>query len=426
VREYAATVGVVAEVKEDSTRLRAELQEHEAELSVLRGERDTQAAILAKYREVEAAADAKVEEAMTERRRVKELQDAAFGRMSDARRTQRAKNDLHYANRRLSRTVRDTVGAGKVDEARTMCAEQMDEAIARLSGDANARSQYFDQWGSLRALRAAEEEELEDEIRKAAAGKGASGKAAAPAVEPAVKAQAVIAAALEAAAAGNVPSEDDEPAAPVANGHAAAPEPAAPAVVAIKPKKPKAHRVVVEPVVEPDDKFELPQVVLQRETEGAVDKAAERERNRRAQADAEARKAKREVEKAAKAEKRKLAAQLAAEAEAKEAAAAAAAAEAAAAKAAAAAAKAELSDGEGAEGAANGVAKLSNTAAAKKLPMLKAAAPKPVAKRPAGARKAAKRSQLQIIAQELMARKDFPMIAGVAVVVLLLLVLLLR
>jgi uncharacterized coiled-coil DUF342 family protein len=324
IKEFEATVGVVAEGRADVDKLRAELHEHDAELSVLRKEKDTQQAILTKFREQEAEADAKVEAAMAERRRVKDLQDEAYTRMNDARKAQRTKNDAHFTNRRLSRSVRELIAAGKVDEARAMCAAQMEEVHEKFATDDEFRAQYYVQWEEVKKMRAEAEgdEHFGDDDgtsgEKKGGGKsksdgGASRVPKEPVVEPAVKAQAVIAAALEAAATATPVEAVSQVVTPIAvsahHSKNVSMEDAshllgvvgAGAGAGVKVKKPKQQpKYVAEPVVVPDDNFTLPEAVLKKEPEpsAAATKAAERERNRQLQAEAEAKKQKREAEKA--------------------------------------------------------------------------------------------------------------------------------
>lgn len=313
VKEFQATVGVVAEVRADVDKLRAELREHDAELSVLRKEKDTQQGILTKFREQEAEADSKVEAAMAERRKVKDLQDAAYTRMNEARKSQRTKNDAHFTNRRLSRTVRELIAAGKVEEARAMCAEQMEEMHTKLASNDEFRAHYYAQWEEVKKIRAEADEEGEEHFggddKKIDASSRSNPKESV--VQPAVKAQAVIAAALEAAAAAGVEGEaavvheaplvsahhseniSMEDFSRLAGAHGAG---------EAKAKKPKQQpKYIAEPVLVPEDNFTLPEAVLKKNAEpstAAATKAAERERNRQLQAEAEARKLKKEMEKA--------------------------------------------------------------------------------------------------------------------------------
>jgi len=322
IKEFQATAGVVSKGRADVDNLRAELKEHDAELSVLRKEKDTQQAILTKFREQESEADSKVEAAMAERRKVKELQDAAFTRMNEARKSQRTKNDAHFTNRRLSRTVRELIAAGKVEEARAMCAKQMEEMHAKLASNDEFRGQYYAQWEEVKKMRAeaeGEEHYRDEDVKKGGSkgngdrktdGSSRSGPKE-PVVKPAMKAQAVIAAALEGAAIAAV--EEQAPVVhetPVVSAHHSknvSVEDLSYAVGAVgaggtKAKKPKQQpKYVAEPVVVPEDNFTLPEAILKKDAEtstAAATKAAERERNRQLQAEAEARKQKREMEKA--------------------------------------------------------------------------------------------------------------------------------
>jgi len=198
--------------------------------------------------------------------------------------------------------------------------------------------------------------------------------------------------------------------APAANGK--------PPAMSKPAKKAAAPKYVAEPVVEPEDKFELPDAVKHKRAPSsemtAAEKAAERERQRKAQEEAELKKQRREEQKRQKKEKA-LKAQEEAEAAAAAAAAAQAAAEAAALKAAAAAAEAEK-EAEAAEDAA--VAPVMKAASASKvpLPVVKAGAPKPTAKRPA------RRSQPVQVQLMAYVQEHQMVAAGLAVLLLALLV----
>jgi hypothetical protein len=326
VKEFQATVGAAAKGRADVDNLRAELKEHEAELSVLRKERDTQQAILTKFREQEAEADSEVEATMTERRRVKDLQDAAYTRMNEARKSQRTKNDAHFTNRRLSRTVRELIAAGKAEEARAMCAEQMEEMHAKLASNDQFRAQYYAQWEGVKKMRAeaeGEENNIDEDVKQGRGSKGSDDKKANTSssrsgptetvVQPAVKAQAVIAAALEAAATAAVEKAGAvvQEAPVVVSAHHSknvsvedvSYSAGALGAAGAKAKKPKHQpKYSAEPVVVLEDTFTLPEAILKKDAEARTaaerTKEDERERNRQLQAEAEARKQKREMEKA--------------------------------------------------------------------------------------------------------------------------------
>ena len=274
-----------------------------------------------------------------------------------------------------------------------MCAAQVEEQISKLSGDDEFRAAYFEQWDQQRKSRAAMEEE--EAVQSNAEPSPAKAKNAAPklpVVEPAVKAQAVIAAALEAAATGAWADSEGEPdhhlysSGGISVAAVGAVETVAPAVPAATPrtKKSKQAAYIAEPVVIPEDNFTLPDSVLKRsEGDPSKDKAAERERNRQLQAEAEAKKKKREEDKIKKKEKSAQQAgkreQEAAAKAAKAAAAAATAAKAAAAKAAVAAEKAAEEEDEEAP---ENMSIYQKGKMGAPLNVLKAGAPKPVAKRP--------------------------------------------
>jgi hypothetical protein len=53
------------------------------------------------------------------------LQDATYGKLTAARQENKAKFDAYFENRRFGVKVRELCKAGKIDEARAMCEEQV-------------------------------------------------------------------------------------------------------------------------------------------------------------------------------------------------------------------------------------------------------------------------------------------------------------
>ncbi len=83
-----------------------------------------------------------------------------FERIRTLRNAMRAKNAEYYNNRRLSKSVRDLLKEGRLQEAREACAAQTDEAIRKLAQDEPYRTQYFELWDQQRARVAGEQLQL--------------------------------------------------------------------------------------------------------------------------------------------------------------------------------------------------------------------------------------------------------------------------
>lgn len=81
-----------------------------------------------------------MEGALAERRRVRELHDTLHTRCSELRSGARTRADAFFSNRKLSRTVRAMLAAGRLDDARAACVAQVEPAVARLAGDAEYRA----------------------------------------------------------------------------------------------------------------------------------------------------------------------------------------------------------------------------------------------------------------------------------------------
>lgn len=199
---------VAAEGAGDVARIKAELAGHDDEFKVLRGEKDTQHTILEKYRQQEDVLEKEVDDLFTQRRKMKELGDVAYARLSELKKDQRTQNDEYYNNRRLSRKVRDLLAAGELFEARKLCDQQMEKAHGKLAADGAYRADYFALWEQQRkapldSLNDDDEEGRDEENSNKVANKnnngegGESKRPRLPSTPPAKKAEALIAAVLE-------------------------------------------------------------------------------------------------------------------------------------------------------------------------------------------------------------------------------------
>ena len=362
------SMAVAAEGAGDVARIKAELAEHEDEFKVLRGEKDTQHAILEKYRLQEDVLEKEVDDFFTQRRKMKELGDVAYARLSELKKDQRSQNDEYYNNRRLSRKVRELLAAGELFEAKKLCDQQMEKAHEKLATDGAYRAEYFALWEQQRKapLDSLDDEEDEKEgdeensnrianENKNGGGGGGSKRPRLPSAPPAKKAEALIAAVLEeakeeferlraAAATGTAASSprptvanDKMPfgsacslteSTPTTTGTAAAaattitspvvyeeamPSSSGAGPSSSKPQKQKKQVVAVKGnqqqqmqegglLLFKQASFEIPDIVTKAKLanggkDAAAAKAAERERNRMLQEEAEARKQRRQVDK---------------------------------------------------------------------------------------------------------------------------------
>ncbi|KAL6767886.1 hypothetical protein ACKKBF_B37005 [Auxenochlorella protothecoides x Auxenochlorella symbiontica] len=402
VAEYEAAAGAARDpaLLADAARARAALAEAEEEARALREERAAQKEVLDGFWEAERAVDAEVEAILAERRRLKELQDEAYARVSEVRRAHRERKDAYYSSRRHSTGVRALLREpGGVEKARAMCGEQVDRQLAVLRDNDDYRAEYLTLIEQQRGRPSTWEE---GEEAGNGARRGHSRQPSLPLTEEETKerAQGTIAAVLEQARSRVVDLKHAAAAATAAAApHPVAVEvavPVAPAEPRAMPKKaPRAEPAHPEPeraAPEPEPAFELPAAVAARarcETAAAeADRAAEAERQRAARAEAEKKKARR-AEKAKRGAERARAAAAAAETSA--AAAAATVASAAAAAAAPAPALAEEGAAAGGEGGVTYEAAQGATAVAGEAEAGPGAAeaPAPAPAAPAGARRKA-------------------------------------
>ncbi|KFM25529.1 hypothetical protein F751_0556 [Auxenochlorella protothecoides] len=234
-------------------RLAGQRARAEEEARALREERAAQKEVLDGFWEAERAVDAEVEAILAERRRLKELQDEAYARVSEVRRAHRERKDAYYSSRRHSTGVRALLREpGGVEKARAMCGEQVDRQLAVLRDNDDYRAEYLTLIEQQRGRPSTWEE---GEEAGNGARRGHSRQPSLPLTEEETKerAQGTIAAVLEQARSRAPRAEPAHP----------EPERAAP---------------------EPESAFELPAAVAARarcETAAAeADRAAEAERQR--------------------------------------------------------------------------------------------------------------------------------------------------
>ncbi|KAI8477150.1 MAG: hypothetical protein J3K34DRAFT_516093 [Monoraphidium minutum] len=348
VREAEGRQASLAQLEGELSKVKATIKELEPEVTSLRGERTQAVGILQEIQEKLREVTGGISELEAERGEVEAKKKAL---QEQIRAVQDESSELMQEwreNRKFSLSVRDLVEAGKLDEARAMCDEQVATYMGRLLNDKAYRKEYEQGWSEQRKYVVSEllpGSGAAQDVGRGGAGagardKGAKGAADAkprgePKVEGAAKAAALIeqlmqrAQATVAAQRVNMPqpaheSSEEEPeeaaAGPDANGGGAdanggAPRAAAPRVVpgatedllAVKKAKSKpaaaaaaVKRVEVPQV--PEIQFEVPAVVVAKEepAEAAGDLTEEqkkeliREENRRKAAEAAERKKRRE------------------------------------------------------------------------------------------------------------------------------------
>lgn len=307
IKEYTIKNSQMEELKAQIRAMEASLEGVEADCRALRSELQVAKVVRDKFKEEERGVAASMSEVYAERAQIKEVKDAAYNRMAERKSGTRAKVTDFYENRRFSRRVRQLLAEGKLEEARDLCAEQQEEAHAKLNTDDAYRAEYFKLWGQQRVPTFDFSPEEPEEVL---ARKGAKApKKATTALDPEVarrNADAIIAAAMAevslqvksapaAAAAAKEPDPVPEP----------LPVPAAAPLPAAKPKATKAAGapLVVVPeaslpaALQQDDKFQLPDFAKQAAKSTAAKSTTSKEREQQQSRDAR--------EKAAEAEARK-------------------------------------------------------------------------------------------------------------------------
>lgn len=306
IKALREAMNMAAQDAPDLARSKAELSTYEAELKILKEEKDMQFAILQKYREQEEVLERDVDDLFSERRRSKEVGDAAYARLADIRKDVKRQHDAFYNNRRLSRRIREHLAKGEISEAKRLCAEQMDAAHAKLAEDATFRREYYTLWEEDRSLSQPFEEVESSDLTPC------NKESSIPAPK---RAEAVLAAALAeakeeferlrsmaavgAAAVSPQPTIADEK---MALRFAETQEASVASTSGLKKKRSNSgvapHKRVLTPSPQllKQPSFEIPELVklsLSSAPSHENLKLAELERNRQAQLDAERRKAKR-------------------------------------------------------------------------------------------------------------------------------------
>ncbi|KAK9841927.1 hypothetical protein WJX84_006677 [Apatococcus fuscideae] len=117
------------------------MQELEAENRALWEEKKLASGILTKYKEEEKVVDDALKAILTERRRIKDLQDEVYGRLQETRRVQRAKLDDFYDNRRMSQMFAADEGYRR--HYNLLWQQQRNQPIS-LGGDCNLGTGYVE------------------------------------------------------------------------------------------------------------------------------------------------------------------------------------------------------------------------------------------------------------------------------------------
>lgn len=295
VKEYEAKSAEMDALRQEIRALEQSLEAVEADRKALKSELDVAKMVREKYREEGAAIGKAMSEIYAERVAVKEIKDAAYARMFERKSDTRSKVTDFYENRRFSRRVRQLLAEGKLLEARDLCAEQMEEAHAKLNSDEAYRAEYMRLWLQQRAptfnFDADEPEEPASEGGAKGRGRAAKPRPAMDPEECKRRAEAIIAAALAEIDYTPKPAAPAQPE-PTAPTEAYKPPPvAAAAAAAVPAKKPaKGSPLVVVPeaslpeALAEKDNFQLPEFARAAQPQAAVakdDRAAAAEAEKR-------------------------------------------------------------------------------------------------------------------------------------------------
>lgn len=230
----------------EAKKIKAVIDEVDSEMNILRGERDQAKDIIDDLQKKLAMVTAVLNDYDLERQdlestkrdiqeQLKSLREEIDGHMFEWR-----------ANRKLSLQLRDLVAEGKAEEASSIAEQQVENYLGKLLTDTGFRREYIKLWSEQRRYLVSEllpDSGAPEPKPAAAAGKAGDkgkGKPAAPLVpQGAMKAQAIIAAALAEADAAVAAKRLAEPQAPVQEAHSeheeeAEEEAAAPAALAVR------------------------------------------------------------------------------------------------------------------------------------------------------------------------------------------------
>ncbi|GIL86935.1 hypothetical protein Vretimale_15532 [Volvox reticuliferus] len=327
IRDYQNQEASREDLELENNKVRAIILELEGEFSILKSERDRTQVIMKEIYTKVKACEAEVKDMEDEQKEVVNAKNDALAALEKAR-AEVDDSKLDYReNRSFSLKVRDLVTAGQVDEARALCAAQIDATVAKIASDVAYRKEYYSLWAQQRKYAVSEllpdSTTVVKEVKAADQGKangrakaeGKGAKAPPPVAQGAEKARQLIEklmaeAQLEASrkAAGRLAGDDAEPSSGDADDEQDLPSATVPAQATSAPMmeagKPKSTAASARPadllkLVELpkiiDEDF-VPPVIKTEEEKAAAKAAQDKERQREEQIrkaqEAEARKKK--------------------------------------------------------------------------------------------------------------------------------------
>ncbi|KAG2483805.1 hypothetical protein HYH03_017328 [Edaphochlamys debaryana] len=319
IRDYDNQKSALTELESENSKVKVVIAELESEFTILKAERDQAQGIIKEILTKVKACEAEVKDMEEEQKEVVGAKNDLLASLDKARNELNDTMVDYRDNRSFSLKVRDMVTAGQVEEARALCATQVDEMITKLATDAAFRKEYHALWAAQRRYAVSEllpesssvPKEAKPDASKPGAkgGKGDKGaKAPPPKPQGAEKARLLIeqlmaeASAEASRKAGARPAQDDAQSSGDADDELDEPTPAPAAEpVAAKPRAAAASarpqdvlKAVELPKIE-DVEFVLPVIKTEAEKAAAtaeVDKDALREEQRKKAEEAELRKKK--------------------------------------------------------------------------------------------------------------------------------------
>ncbi|KXZ44271.1 hypothetical protein GPECTOR_70g502 [Gonium pectorale] len=306
VRDYENQKTSLVELESELQKVLAVLEELEGEVDILKGEREQAEGIIKGIK-------GKIDTCKAELKELEEEQEAAVAAKNDALSAlEKARGEMNESmsdyrdNRSFSLKVRDLVTAGQVEEARALCAAQVDDVVGRIASDAIYRKEYYKLWAAQRKYAVSEllpdsttvVREAKPDQGKVGGKGGRADRAPPPKPQGAEKARLLIEKLMAEAqaeasrkVAGRPPADDAESSGD-ADDELDAPGPvsAAPAVTlpVVEVTKPKSSASSARPAdvlkavelpVLPDDDF-VPPVVKAVTEKSAADAAQDKERLR--------------------------------------------------------------------------------------------------------------------------------------------------
>ncbi|KAG2433500.1 hypothetical protein HYH02_012618 [Chlamydomonas schloesseri] len=150
IRDYDNQKNALTELEAETQKVKVVIAELDGEFGILKAERDQAQGIIKEIMTKVKACEAEVKDMEEEQKEAVAAKNDALASLDKARNDMNESMVDYRDNRTFSLKVRDMVTAGQVEEARALCAAQMDEFVGKIAADFTFRKEYYSLWASQR------------------------------------------------------------------------------------------------------------------------------------------------------------------------------------------------------------------------------------------------------------------------------------